>query len=75
MILGFGVTEEREAKKILQECIDEAKETGDFEQALKTIDSKRKELSEGYDEMPKETAPERYTYFFHNSFKGYIKLI
>ena len=56
VVLGFGCVEEKEREKIKQSLQERA-----TQQVLDEWNNKADE----YDEMPRETAPERYTRFWY----------
>ena len=67
MIIGFGDSEIREAKKILKECQDFINGGESFGIGIQLVEKGRMKLSDKYKEMDRSEVPERYTYFFCNT--------
>ena len=65
MILGFGIQEEKAARQIIQECIDNITSNNDLCSAVETVHISAKTRAEKYDKQDRHTAPERYTYFYY----------
>lgn len=60
IVLGFGSTEAQKEKLIRKEVLKALL----FNDDVQSVAKKWKSQAEIYDKMPREEAPERYTYFY-----------
>jgi hypothetical protein len=68
MIVGFGKTELEIAPKIIKECYQAIKDSGDLS-AYEKIAKKYMSESEYYKSLDRDKAPERYSYFWCHHYK------
>ena len=75
VILGFGDSETKTARKIIQECLSAIKKAkGELPaNVIKPVEKKYHKTSDEYDKMSRSNAPERYSRFWAYESGGYIK--
>ncbi len=71
IILGFGNSETKTARTIIQECLAGIKKTG--HNAIKPIEKKNHKTCDEYDKMNRSNAPERYSRFWAFESGGFVK--
>ena len=69
MILGFGSTEKETANRIIAECATALRTDG--LRGIATVQEKYRVEEEKFEGMTRETAPERYSYFWASCHEVY----